>query len=684
LKSLAIIAIFFCLAVSAVGLSAKGRQGLQIVRLKATDSLPDVTWGELFTMVRSKEHFGLPFLIDTPNPYASIQNPYSTQSDLEAGSQTFSTHCASCHGSNGDGGPGGPKLKNRHMEKGSSAWALYRTITYGIRGTGMPPNDLPWVDKWRLVSYVTSLAVTNGSAADTATIPAASITPVQYEMIRDSQKNLESWLTYSGTYDSHRFSLNNQVTTSNAGSLRLLWERQYNTDQASVETTPLVLDGYMFVTLPPNKVEALNASNGTPIWSYEHEVPADLRLCCGIHNRGLAVLGSTLYLGTLDAHLIALDIHNGKVLWDVAVANYKDGYSMTGAPLAIKNMIITGVGCGEFGAHGFVEALDPATGKQIWRFYTIPDPGQFGYDTWGNNSAKTGGGPTWLTGTYDPDTNLLYWPTGNPSPDYDGSARPGDNLYTDSVVALDAATGTLRWYFQFTPHDVYDWDSAQIPILIDRGASGKLQKILVQGNRNAFFYQLDAATGAYQFGKPFMKETWANGLNAKGKPETNPAAQPTETGATVFPGVAGAVNWESPTYSPVTRLIYLPALDRGGVFTSGHSAFHQGELFTGGSFEFFPDEASQAAVRAIDPVSGDVKWEYRNTATTVGGLLSTAGGLLFGSQDGTFFALDAESGHELWRVSIGGRSTAAPITFLNGGKQLITIAAGHDILTFGR
>lgn len=569
------------------------------------------------------------------------------------------------------------------MVHGSSDWAIFRTISLGIRGTGMPANDLPWIDKWHLVAYVNSLAADSASGAGSARAPAVCARSVGYGMISDASEHPDSWLTYSGSYDGHRFSSDNQITVSNVSGLRLIWERQYETSEPSIETTPIVVDGYMFVTVPPNRVEALDAKTGALIWAYDRDLPTDLRLCCGIHNRGLAVLGSTLYFGTLDAHLVALDAPSGRLVWDVPIADYKAGYSITGAPLALKNLVITGVAGGEFGAPGFIDARDPATGTEVWRFDTIPLPGQPGADTWAGNSAKTGGGPAWLTGSFDPGTNLIYWAIGNPGPDYDGPARLGDNLYSDSVVALDAEHGTLRWYFQFTPHDVFDWDAVQILVLLDRNVSGKDQRLLAQANRNGFFYLLDAQTGTFLQAKPFAKETWADGVDNRGRPRLISTAQPTETGTVVYPGVAGATNWQSPSYSPTTHLMYVPALDRGGVFTTGHASFHLGELFVGGSFENFPDSTSQAAVRAIDPISGEVKWEYRNRATVAGGLLSTGGGLVFGSQDGNFFALEAKTGRLMWHVGTGGWVRAAPITFVNGDKQLITIAAGHDILTFG-
>jgi alcohol dehydrogenase (cytochrome c) len=656
------------------------RMGLDIVRLKATGSLPDVAWVDLLRMARPGNHFNLPGLVKTPNPYAVIRNPYDFPTDISAGRDLFRSQCIVCHGANGSGGTGGPPLQHRQMAQGSSDWALFRTISFGVRGTAMPSSGLPWLDRWRLVAYVRSLMVQAELPLDST--PVLSVKPVGYEEIQTAHRISDSWLTYSGSYDGHRFSPNHQITPANAAGLRLLWMRQYTTSERLIETSPLVIGGYMFVTVPPNRVEALNAKTGSLIWAYDRDLPERLSLCCGYVNRGLAVLGGKLFLGTLDAHLVALDINTGRVSWDVEIADYKTGYSITGAPLALKNLVITGVAGGEFGIRGFIDARDAATGKEVWRFNTIPRPGQPGADTWLADSWRTGGGPTWITGSFDPDTNLIYWPTGNPSPNFNGDERTGDNLYTNSVVALDADSGALRWYFQFMPHDVFDWDATEILVLFDGKIAGKRRRLVAQANRNGFFYLLDAKTGDFLLAKPFAKQTWADSIDSHGRPVVNPATYPTAQGTAVYPGVGGATNWMSPSYSPVTSFIYVPALDWGGVFHKEHDDYHPGELFQGGSSEFF-DVRPQAAVRALNAVTGEVQWEYRNFAFNAGGLLSTSGGILFGGQEESFFALDATTGRELWRVGTGGNIRAAPITFMCEGRQMVTIAAGHDLLTFG-
>jgi alcohol dehydrogenase (cytochrome c) len=684
LRFFSVIAILLLGLVVALNSFDPIRWRFTLVRMKALGRLQDVGWKDLFWMSRPGSHFNLRDLSKIPSPYATIKSPYGSPSDIQAGSALFQSGCAICHGAGGAGGPTGPNLRHRQMVQGSSDWALFRTITYGIRGTSMAGVELSPRDKWLLVAYVKSLTHGQESTTNSMHSPAIpNLDPIRYDEILDPHHSSEGWLTYSGSYDSQRHSSLNKITGKNVRGLRLLWMKQYNTSEPSIETSPLVSGGYMFVTVPPNRVEALNASTGDLIWSYDRELPDNLSLCCGYVNRGLAVLGNTLFLGTLDAHLVALDSRTGQQIWDEEIADHAAGYSITGAPLAFKNLVVTGVAGGEFGIRGFVEACDATTGKEVWKFNTIPESGQSGADSWNRLALNTGGGPTWLTGSFDAANNLLYWPTGNPSPNFEGEVRAGDNLYTNSVVALDADHGTLKWAFQFTPHDVFDWDATEILVLFDRKVSGTQQHLLAQANRNGFFYLLDRDTGAFRLGRSFAKQTWAENIDAHGRPIVIPAAHPTEKGTSVFPGVGGATNWQSPSYSPSTGLFYVSVLDWGGIFYARHAEYHKGQTFTGGSFEFDEPALSEAAVRALDPMTGEVKWEFRNPATNVGGLLSTEGGLVFGSQDRSFFALDAETGHELWQVSTGGRIVAAPITFSIKGRQFVTIAAGHDILTFG-
>jgi alcohol dehydrogenase (cytochrome c) len=654
------------------------------VGLKVTGKLTDISWKELYHMNRHGDPFNLKDLASTRSPYLAIKNPYASDEDVESGGKLFQSNCSFCHGTNGVGGGAGPVLKQRAMENGSSDWALFKTVSNGIAGTAMPSSSLPEIDRWKLAAYVKYLAEgPQGRTPSALYQKIAHITPVSYGDILASQQDSKQWLTYSGSYDGQRFSNNDQINAANASNLRLQWMRQYTTTETLIETSPLVVDGYMFVTVPPNRVEALDAKTGELVWSYDRKLPQHLSACCGYVNRGLAVLGHLVYFGTLDSHLIALDMRTGGVVWDVEIAPYQQGYSITSAPLALKNMVITGVAGGEFGARGFIDARDAASGNEIWRFNTIPDPGKPGSETWEPDALKTGGGPTWLTGTYDPELNVIYWPVGNPSPNYNGVGRKGDNLYTDCVVALDADRGTLRWYFQFTPHDVYDWDATEILIAFDKMVDGKKQRLLGQADRNAFYYVVNRDAGHFLVARAIAKETWATKIDDQGRPVINPAAIPTPAGATVFPASGGATNWMSPSYSPITGLMYVPIREWGGIFFSKDGKYQPGELFTEGSSETLNTPAPIGVVRAVDASTGKVRWEFNsNTTSTVGGLLSTKGGVVFGSAGQAFIVLDAKTGRELWRMETGGWIKAAPVTYSIDGKQMVTIAAGHDVLTF--
>ena len=508
--------------------------------------------------------------------------------------------------------------------------------------------------------------------------------PVTSERLLKASEEPENWLMYSGQYNSQRYSRLTAVNKSNVDQLEVKWVKQLET-LADVETTPLVVDGVMYLTQSPSNVIALDASTGSQFWTYEHTLPEKLSLCCGRQNRGVAILGETLFLGTLDAKLIALDAKTGAVQWETQSADAATGYSKTAAPLVIGDKVISGIAGGEYGIRGFLDAYDAKTGELAWRFYTIPGEGEPYNDTWEDDSWKTGGAPTWITGAYDPDLNLVYWGTGNPGPDWNGEAREGDNLYSDSVVALDADTGELKWHFQFTPHDVHDWDATQIPILIDIEFDGRPRKLLLFPNRNGFFYVLDRVTGEFLRGTAFAKQTWAERIDENGRPIRIPGMLPNEEGVLVYPSVNGAANWWSNTYSPRTELLYVVTYDGADTFFIGEDEYVPGEMFVGGAPErYVPLETYASMIRALEPRTGETRWEFPLQPKTQSGLLSTASDLVFGgSVDGYFYALDAVNGAELWRINVGGNVKAAPISYMVGTVQYVTIAAGNSILTFG-
>jgi alcohol dehydrogenase (cytochrome c) len=451
----------------------------------------------------------------------------------------------------------------------------------------------------------------------------------------------------------------------------------------------------MYLTQAVNDVVALDAATGRTFWTYSYRPAPGIRVCCGSVNRGLGILGNTLFLATLDSHLIAIDAKNGQVLWNHPVIPEGDsGYSMTLAPLIIKDKVIVGVAGGEYGIRGFIAAFDPANGKELWRFYTIPGPGEKGNDSWPGDSWKHGAGSIWVTGSYDADLNLTYWGIGNPGPDYNADSRAGDNLYSDSVVALDPDTGKLKWHFQFSPHDEFDYDSTQVPVLADMPWKGSPRKVMLWANRNGFFYVLDRTTGEFLLGKPFTKVTWTSGLDDKGRPVKIPNVSPSTDGTLVYPSVQGGTNWYSPSYSPKTRLFYIPAWeDFASSFVKFPIEFQSGQRYTGGTprqtglrrgaISTRGQEDGFGEVRAVDPQTGEAKWEFKMNDLTDSGIMTTASDLLFtGGREGYFFALDAQNGKMLWKATVGGSVTAAPMSYSVGGRQYVGIAAGHSFFTF--
>ena len=507
---------------------------------------------------------------------------------------------------------------------------------------------------------------------------------VPYSRIRDAAKEPGSWLTYSGGYHSQRFTTLKEINRKNVAGLRSTWVYQLRRP-GTFEASPIVVDGIMYIVEPPSTVTALDARAGRALWSWSPTMPKDVKaLGFPPTNRGVAILGDMVYVGTLDAHLVALDAKTGAVRWDVIVADNKTGHSITCAPLALDGKIITGISGGEAGIRGFLDAYDPRTGERLWRFWTTPAKGEPFNETWGGDSWKTGGGATWLTGSYDPDLRLLYWGIGNPGPDWNDDNRPGDNLYTCSLVALDPSTGKLKWHFQFTPHDTHDWDANQIPVLLDAKIGGRMRKLIATANRNAFFYLLDRGTGEFLLGTPYAKQTWAKGLDPRGRPIVLPNTDPSEKGTLVWPSLQGAANWYSPAYSPQTGLFYHSAREMSSIYFKADVEYKPGEYFMGGGEQQIAGDKAYGAVRAIEPTTGRIRWEFRLLSPPWAGLMATAGGIVFGgSNEGNFFALDDRSGKVLWQFQTGAKINANPVSFTSEGRQRIAIAAGHALFVFG-
>jgi alcohol dehydrogenase (cytochrome c) len=526
-----------------------------------------------------------------------------------------------------------------------------------------------------------------GRIAERVRMTRPAFAPVSFDRILGAAKEPQNWLTYSGTMNGHRHSLLTEITPANVAGLELAWIWS-SRSTGRFEATPLVAEGVLYTVQAPNDVVALDAITGQVLWEHAYAPAPGARATAGggRPNRGLAILGDRLFLGTLDAHLLAIDARTGKLIWNTTVANFADPackppnnpqapcYNITHAPLAVKDKVIVGTGGGDggapgYGIRGFIAAFDVITGKEVWRFSTTPAPGEPGNETWSGDSWKTGGAGVWQTGAYDPDLNLTYWGIGNPVPNSDGRNRLGDNLHSNSVVALDADTGRLRWHYQFTPHDEMDWDSAQVPVLTDIEWQGRLRKVMLFANKNGLMYVLDRTTGEFLSGRPFVELNWMTGFDGTGRPILSNLAK-----TDWIPSGSGT-NWHPASYSPVTGLFYIPARERAG--DGPGNAF--------------------AAVRAFDPKTGERKWEFkRNDAWFASGVLTTASGLLFSGttadvnsgpaagrlSDGYFYALDARTGERLWQMALTGSVHSSPMSYSAGGRQHIAVTGGNVLFAF--
>ena len=655
------------------------RMRAHVVILQATGQIPDIPWSDLIGFLKPDSGVSLGNLVSQRNPHAVIRNPRTGDTDVRAGSLLYAEKCAACHGSDGSGSVASPPLAGVQFKHGVSDWAVYKTIRYGVPNTAMAPHSLDSAQLWQLVAFIRSMNVV---AIDTAPLAqeqekSVSIT-VPYEELRSIRHPSNDWLTYSGSYTSNRNSALKQVNHSNVGQLALKWIHQFEGNHGRVEASPIVRNGIMYVTVPPNRVIALDANSGKVIWKFQHLAPAESRwgAYAGSVNRGTAIMDEKLFFATSDARLIALSANTGRKVWESVIEEDISVYYVSGAPLAYKDLIVTGVSTKQVG-RGAIVAYDANTGKERWRFHSIPGPGEDGNETWAGSSWRNGGASTWLTGSYDVENDILYWGVGNPKPDYIKAVRKGDNLYSNSVVALRGSTGELLWYFQFSPGDNHDWDSAQIPVLADSLSDGVTRKLLLWANRNGFYYILDRISGEFLKAAPFVHQTWAERIDANGRPVLKVENSQSRDGVLVFPSNGGGTNWWSPSYDPNLRLMFVPSLETGMVFFPGmdtNSPPHPaGPIYT--------------AVRALDAFTGKLVWEHRhdnrNEDNTTGGLLSTQGGIVFGSDMSKFFALDSRTGKELWLVATGGKIHASPVTFALNGKQFVVIAAGGNLITFG-
>lgn len=669
---------------------------VKILAQKARGEIAGATWAEVLKEVTpglDSRHRTRDLL---EGDVFGKENPYDTPADREIGERIFRHKCAGCHGVEGRGLVGSDLTRGPYRT-GADNRAIFWTIQNGIANTVMPSFDMSEDSIWRLVAHVQSL-MTGGDPSEEPAELTAPAPSVSFERLRDASTEPQNWLLYGGDYASRRFSELNEITPSNVEDLELAWTRQLVTPVPRVEANPLVAGGIMYVSEPPSNVLALDAVTGEVLWKYRRSVADDVPACCGRVNRGVALLGDRVFIGTLDAHLVALDARSGAVEWEAEVARPDSGYTVTGAPLAVKDLVVVGIAGGEYGIRGFLDAYDANTGERVWRFHTIPGPGEPGAESWEGDSWKTGGGPTWMIGSFDPELDLLYWGIGNPAPPWNDEGRAGANLYTNSVVALDPQDGNLEWHFQFTPHGVHDWDATQVPVLVDRTFAREERRLMLWANRNAFFYVLDRETGEFLNAAEFAKQTWAARIDSNGQPVRLPNTAPSPQGTLVSPAGHGATNWWPPAYSPLTRLLYVPTIPESStVYYSGEDEYESGEMFLGSAISQPVEKFPEKAIRALDPQSGRVVWEHRfdpmsrselpadappYATHSMGGPVVTAGGVVFAGADDEFVALDADDGEELWSKPVGGQIVAPTVTYLAGRRQHVTVAAGRTLFTF--
>jgi len=623
------------------------------------------------------------------------------------GKATFEANCAACHGADGNGGEFAPGFVARIVNRTDSDVAT--VVTEGLPNRGMPPFKLKETELGDLIAYVRTLHLPrrgdmipvevtvetidgkklhgtsmNRSFADMQ-VRSADNRMHLLRKIGERYREVTSqtdWPSYDGGTKGNRFSALSQIGKGNVANLVPKWIYSLP-DVPTLETTPLVVEGVMYVT-SANECYALDAGSGREVWHYHRPRTKGLG---GKVNRGAAVAGNRVFLATDNAHLLAINRATGELAWESEMADYRENYGSTSAPLIVGDLVIAGVSGGDGGVRGFLAAYDQATGKEAWRFWTIPDKGAPGSETWNGKNFAHPGGATWFTGSYDPELKTLFWQVGNPGPDHNGDEREGDNLYSDSVVALDALTGKLKWHYQFTPHDEWDWDAAEPLTLVDAPWEGRPRKLLLQANRNGFFYVLDRTNGQFLSGKPFVKKlTWAREIDAKGRPVRNADVAPSDKGTKVCPAVLGAANWWSTAFDPTSNLYLIQAIESCGVYLKRGGDWQAGKGFMGGSSRNAPGDLPQRFLRAIDINTGKIAWELPQVGSgeSRSGTLATASGLVFfGEDSGAFMAADSSSGKMLWHFQTSQSLRASPMTYVFDNKQYLALASGSNILVFG-
>ena len=637
------------------------------------------------------------------------------QDAVAAGRKTFENRCSGCHGADGNGGELGPAIARRVANLTDAQ--IKTTVLEGLPTRGMPANNLGDPDMPQLISFLRTMrprrmgfqpyrlkaALVNGKSLDGMVVAesfedtALKTDDDKLHLLRRAESGKDGgkfrevtsevdWTTYNGNIGGNRFTTLNQITKANLKHVGPRWI--FTMPNASgLEVTPIVSDGVMYVT-NANECYALDAGSGRQIWHFQRPRTRGLiGNAAGGMNRGVALAGDKVYMVTDNAHLVALKRADGEVAWEIEMADWHKNYNATSAPIIVGNLVITGTAGGEEGARGFVAAWDKDTGKEVWRFWTVPLPGEPGSETWQGKGIEHGGAVAWFTGVYDAETDTVFWQAGNPGEDYNGDDRLGDDLYSDCILAVDAKTGKLKWHYQTTPHDLWDWDTTETPLVIDANWQGQPRKLLLQGNRNGFFYVFDRTNGKLLLAKQFLKElTWATGIGPDGKPVMVAGQEPSEKGTRVCPSQDGATNWYSPSYNAATGLFYMQTNEKCSVYLKRPDEFAFGGAFLGGAQRVDASPKPVRILRALDLQTGAVKWESPQvgSANSWGGTLATATGLVFFCEDsGSFVAADAATGKVLWTFEASANWKGSPMVYQFDGREMIGVAAGGTIMAFG-
>ena len=632
---------------------------------------------------------------------------------LDAGRRQFESRCARCHGGDATGGEAGPGIVTQIANRSDT---LTRSF-YSRREPetkGMPAFSLPDAEMKELVPFLRSLAPMSRNAPTTVVRRKVQTTDgktIEGQVLSEGMVDLQlrtddkqirllrktgdryrvvtsqtDWTTYNGDASGNRYSKLVQINKANVAGMTPRWIFPIP-NASQVENTPLVIEGVMYVS-SANECYALDAGSGRAIWHFQRPRTKGVAGNAAIgFNRGVAWAGDRIFMLTDNAHIIALNRVTGALMWETEMADWHQNYNGTSAPLVVGNMVVSGTAGGDEGVRGFVAAYDQASGKEVWRFWTVPKAGEPNSETWKGNSLEHPSGATWMTGTYDAQLDTIFWPVGNPGPDFNGDDRQGDNLYTDSIVALDSKTGKLKWYYQFTPHDVHDWDAQEPAVLVDSNWQGQPRKLLLQANRNGFFYVFDRTNGQLLLAKPFLKKlNWAEAIGKDGRPIMNKLPETADGETYVCPGFQGGTNWFSTSFNPGTGLYYFNALERCNLFSKRTMEWQAGKGYMGGAARPAPGETFEKVLRAVNIQTGEITWELPQVSgalTASAGTLSTASGLVFfGENSGAFMAADAVNGKPLWQFQTNQTWKASPMTYVFDNKQYVGVAAGQNIIAF--